>query len=154
MRLSFLLFGVLAVSGCMFFDLDEEPEQDPVSATSLTLNSSCGDLWKHYTDELQLINDDEANWGVHDDNAVQYLSQFSGSCNVADTRENAASDLRCKALWSIYVKESGRMTKDDRMWREHDLQQAEAMNRIRSNCANTACKFLPGIRCLVPTSPS
>ena len=112
------------------------------------------DLWKHYTDEVQLINDDEAGWSTHDDNAVQVFSQFNSNCNIADTRETAATELRCKALWSIYVKESGRMTKDDRTWREHDAQQAEAMNRIRNNCTSTACMFLPWIRCLVPNSPS
>ena len=68
--------------------------------------------------------------------------------------EISASDLRYKAVWNIYVKESRRMTKDDRTWREHDVQQTEAMNRIRSHCTSTACKYLPGIRCLVPTSPS
>lgn len=154
MRLVFLSFGLFAITGCMLFDLDEDAPQEPVSATSVNLNSSCTDLWRHYTDELQLINDDEANWGAHDDNAVQYLTQFGGSCNVADTREPAATELRCKALWGIYMKEASRMTKDDRMWREHDLQQTEAMNRIRSTCTSTACKFLPGVRCLVPTSPS
>ncbi|WP_447983317.1 hypothetical protein [Nitrospira sp. Nam74] len=80
MRLAFLLFGLCTVLGCMLFDLEEEASPDPAPATSLALNSSCTDLWKHYTDELQLINDDEANWSTHDDNAVQYLSQFSGSC--------------------------------------------------------------------------
>ena len=74
--------------------------------------------------------------------------------DVAAPREATATELRCKALWSIYLKESGRMTKDDRMWREHDLQQIEAMNRIRNNCTSTACRFLPGIRCLAPNSPS
>src|SRR5690348_5359892 len=143
MRLGFLLFGLFTIAGCILFDVDEEAPQESVPAT-IALSSSCSDLWKHYTDELQLINDDEANWGTHDDNAVQYLSQFSDSCNVADTRESAATDLRCKALWGIYVNESGRMTKDDRMWRDHDLQQVEAMNRIRNNCNSTACKFLPG----------
>ncbi|HKC95169.1 MAG TPA: hypothetical protein VKB81_14215 [Nitrospira sp.] len=153
MRLAFLLFELFAITGCMLFDMDESP-QEPIPATSVAFTSSCADLWKHYTDELQLINDDEVSWRAHDDNAVQYLMQFSGSCNVADTGETAATELRCKALWSIYMKESGRMTKDDRTWREHDLQQVEAMNRIRSNCNSTACKFLPGIRCLVPNSPS
>jgi hypothetical protein len=153
MRLLFLLLGLFAVSGCMLFDVDEEAPQES-APTTLAINSSCSDLWKHYTDELQLINDDEANWGAHDDNAVQYLMQFQGRCNLADRRENAATELRCKALREIYTKEAGRMTKDDRMWRDHDLQQVEAMNRIRSNCTSTACKFLPGIRCLVPTKPS
>src|SRR5262249_52293578 len=142
MRFAVLLFGSLLMTGCMLFDLEEDSPQQSVSATSLALNSSCTDLWKHYTDEVQLINDDEANWGVHDDNAVQYLAQLNGTCNAADTRETAAIELRCKALWGIYVKEAGRMTKDDHAWREHDIQQAEAMNRIRSNCTSTACKFL------------
>ena len=153
MRLAFLFFGLCAMSGCMLFEMEEEAAPESVPAT-IALNFSCSDLWKHYTDELLLINDDEANWSAHDDNAVQYLAQINGSCNVADMREATATELRCKALWNIYMKESGRMTKDDRTWRDHDLQQVEAMNRIRSNCTSTACKFLPGIRCLVPTSPS
>jgi hypothetical protein len=152
MRLAFLLFGLFAITGCMLFDPNEEASQEPIPATPVAF--SCTDLWKHYNDELQLINDDEANWRAHDDNAVQYVTQFADICNVADTREIPATELRCKALGSIYMKESGRMTKDDRTWREHDLQQVEAMNRIRSNCNSTACKFLPGIRCLVPNSPS
>jgi hypothetical protein len=79
MRLLFLLLGLFAVSGCMLFDVDEEAPQES-APTTLAINSSCSDLWKHYTDELQLINDDEANWGAHDDNAVQYLMQFQGRC--------------------------------------------------------------------------
>jgi hypothetical protein len=153
MRLAFL-FALLALTGCMLFDVEEDGQPDPISATSVAPASSCTDLWKQYTDELQLINDDEASWAAHDDNAAQFLSQFSGSCNVADSKETAATELRCKALWSLYMREAGRMTKDDRMWREHDAQQTEAMNRIRNSCTSTACKFLPGIRCLVPNSPS
>jgi len=37
---------------------------------------------------------------------------------------------------------------------EEDAPQAEAMNRIRNNCTSTACRFLPGIRGLVPNGPS
>src|SRR5215510_11433502 len=70
MRLAVFLFGLFAITGCVLFDLDEDSPQTPVSATSVTLNSSCTDLWKHYTDEVQLINDDETNWSAHDDNAV------------------------------------------------------------------------------------
>src|SRR5690349_1042967 len=141
MRLAFLFFGLLT-SACMLLDVEEDGHQE---APGADLNVSCTDLWKHYTDELQLINDDDANWAAHDDNAVRVLSQFSGSCNVADAREASAAELRCKALWSFYMKETGRMTKDDRLWREHDLQQVEAMNRIRNSCNNTACKFVPGV---------
>lgn len=152
MRLLLLLSGAVMIGGCAFFDIDEDPPASP--APTLAANASCTDLWKRYSDEVRLIEDDRANWQAHDDNALQYLGQFAGSCNAADTREAAASDLRCKALWDIYVKEVGQMTKNDRTWREHDLQQTEAMNRIRTSCDKTACTLLPGIRCNVPTNPS
>jgi hypothetical protein len=112
MRLVLLLMGCVAVAGCALFDdVDDGPHQVPVSVVTPT--ASCTDLWKHDADELQLINDDEANWQAHDDNAVQDLVQFSGTCNAADTRDAAANEWRCNALGDMYVREVGRMTKDD-----------------------------------------
>jgi hypothetical protein len=148
-----LIFLALTMAtGCAFFDRDDDPpSEDSLPETVLT--ASCTELWKLYSDELQLVDGDDANWQVHDDKAMQYFSHFHTACNQADIREPAARDLRCKALWGIYVKEVGRMTKEEQAWRDHDAQQTEAMNRIRSSCAKTACTFIPGIRCRVPTVP-
>ena len=153
MRTGVLTVVLFATTGCALFDFDGD-ESPPVPVSSFALPASCSDAWKSYTDEIRLINDDEANWRGHDDSAIQHLAQFGGSCGAADTREAAAMDVRCKALWDIYLKEVSRMTKDDRTWRDHDLQQTEAMNRIRSSCTRTACTLLPGVRCVVPDSPS
>lgn len=116
-----LLVGMFTLAGCALFDLDEDPPPSP--APVLAGNTSCTDLWKHSSDEVRLINDDEANWQTHDDTAMQHAAQFSGSCNPADTQDAAAADLRCKALWDVYVKAVGRMTKNDRTWRDHDLRR-------------------------------
>ncbi|HMU54650.1 MAG TPA: hypothetical protein PKA61_06575 [Nitrospira sp.] len=152
MRACLLFLTVITVAGCAFFDPDDDPpSQDSIPEAVLT--ASCPELWKRYSDELQLVDDDDANWQAHDDRALQYFGHFGAACNAADMRETAARDLRCKALWGVYVKEVGRMTKEEQTWRDHDAQQTEAMNRIRSNCAKTACTFFPGIRCRVPSVP-
>jgi len=149
--LAFLVLTMTA--GCAFFDRDDDPDPLQDSIPEAVLTDSCAELWKHYSDELQLVDDDNANWQAHDDKAQQYFGYFGTACNEADVRDAAARDLRCKALWGVYVKEVGRMTKEEQTWRDHDVQQAEAMNRIRSSCAKTACTFLPGIRCRMPNAP-
>ncbi|BFU96284.1 MAG: exported protein of unknown function [Nitrospira sp.] len=147
-----LFLALTMVAGCAFFETDEAPSpQDAIP--DMVLTASCTDLWKRYSDELQLVGDDDANWQAHDDTAMQYFGHLGTACNAADMREQAARDLRCKALWGIYVKEVGRMTKEEQTWRDHDAQQSEAMNRIRSSCAKTACTFFPGIRCTVSKTP-
>ncbi|BCA56955.1 hypothetical protein W02_40950 [Nitrospira sp. KM1] len=145
--------GLCTLGGCALFAWDEAgPGPETESQVVVVPVESCSDLWKHYSDEARLITDDQVEWRAHDDRAVLYLGQFGGSCNAADTRDAAASDLRCKALWDVYLKEVGQMTKDDRTWRDHDIQQSEVMNRIRSSCEKTACTLLPGIRCNAPKS--
>lgn len=149
-----LLFLVLTMTaGCAFFDRDDDPSPVQDSIPEAVLTASCTELWKHYSDELRLVDDDDANWKMHDDKAQQYFGHFGAACNSADMRDAAAKDLRCKALWGLYVKEVGRMTKEEQTWLDHDAQQTEAMNRIRSSCAKTACTFLPGIRCRMPNNP-
>ena len=152
MRSALLGVGCLFLAGCTYFDI--EPPDPPDQIPPVAANGSCTALWKQYADELHLLNDDETNWLVHDDKAIQYAARIRESCGLADQRDAAAVELRCKALWGVYVRKSDRMVKDDRAWRDHDVQQTEAMNRIRSSCAHTACTALPGIRCLVPTEPS
>lgn len=148
MRACLAVLALTMTAGCAFFERDDDPPfQD--SIPDVVLTASCTDLWKRYSDELQLVDDDEANWQTHDDTALQYYRHFGAVCNAADMRDAAARDLRCKALWGVYVKEAGRMTKEEQTWRDHDVQQGEAMNRIRSSCAKTACTFFPGIRCTV-----
>lgn len=149
-----LLFLMLnAAAGCAVFESDDDLSPQDSVVPEVVLTGSCAELWKRYSDELQLVDDDGANWQAHDDMAMQYFGHFNTACNSADMREQAARDLRCKALWGIYVKEVGYMTKEQQTWRDHDAQQTEAMNRIRTSCAKTACTFFPGIRCRVPTVP-
>lgn len=152
MRFLLLLFGLFALGGCVLVDLDENMPQVTVPDTALS--PSCRELWRNYVEQVQLITDDDMNWSAHDDHATQLMTQFSGSCDAAGTREDSARELRCKALWDIYVKQVARMTKDDLNWRKHDAQQNDALARIRVNCAKTACTYLPNIRCTVPNTPS
>ena len=95
MRTVILLFCCVTIAGCAWIDADND--SPAASLPSVLPPASCTDIWKRYTDEVRLVMDDEANWQAHDENAQQYLAQFSLSCNAADSREAAAAELRCKA---------------------------------------------------------